>query len=404
MRNCKLLIKALFLSLFMGIILAPNAIRVTAADKPDKPQITLTESKDGKTIKVTIHATEGAEGYKIYIKGSDDTKFKALKTIKKDGSEERSFTIKKLDSGKYSIRVKAYAKVDGKTIWSSYSKTKKAQIGVKKTELVEEKTEEPQEPVKEPDKETEKEPESTPVEEPEPEIKRYDFSAVKAGDIIQFGSYEQDNIKKNGKEPIEWLVLECTDDELFVVSRYILDRMYYNYPYGAVTWENCSMRKWLNDDFYNAAFGEEESKAIKTTTVKNEDNIGFGTEGGNDTIDKVFLLSLSDVLNPQYGFDSSLALHWGDNWVEDINRRCSCTEYAKAKGVFVQPGLHENYMTTEGVTASSWWLRSIGGVADHAACVNATGSVEAYGVGVYGKNNKGGDFGVRPAMWIDVGA
>lgn len=407
MRICKLFFKALLLSLLMGLILAPNAIRVSAADKPDKPQITLTESKDGKTIKVTIHTTEGADGYKIYIKGSDDTKFKALKTIKKDGTQERSYTIKKMDAGKYSIRVKAYNKVDGKTVWSSYSKIKKAQIIEKKDEPTDDKQDDSQELVKEPEKDQQNPAGNDSVEDPEPQTKEFDFSSVKAGDIIQFGSYEQDNVKKNGKEPIDWIVLERTDDELFVVSRYILDWHPYHDRFGEITWEKCTLRQWLNEDFYHAAFDEDEKKLIKTTTIKNEDNPVWNTEGGNDTLDKLFLLSMRDVLNPNYGFDKEMVNH---NSREDINRRCACTEYARARGVFVQPGLQANYMTTENRTASSWWLRSIGGrsdqttggMADHVLSVSATGIVGDYGIGAYGTNNKGGKEGVRPAMQIKV--
>ena len=390
MRFYKSVFKILFLSFLMGLLLTAGTTRVQAADKPDKPQITLTESKDGKTIKVTISATEGADGYKIYIKGTEDTKFKALKTIKKDGSEERSFTIKKLDVGKYSIRVKAYAKVDGKTVWSSYSKTKKAQIG--ENESVEEKTEDPQEQVKEPDKETEKEPESAAVEVTEPEVKRYDFSAVKAGDIIQFGSYEQDNIKKNGKEPIEWIVLERTEDELFLLSRYLLDQMYYHKPFENVTWENCSIRNWLNDDFYNSAFNDVEKEMIKTSLVKNEDNPLHGTDGGNDTYDKVFLLSIADMVNPDYGFSPEYQ-------EQDMNRRCTATTYAIARGVGKRT--KEEYQTLEGTKAFYWWLRSPGAYADHAVTIGVTGWVGTYGPGVYGESNKS-DEGVRPAMWIKV--
>ena len=349
----------------------------SASSKPAKPVISAQVLENGHDVEITISATNGAQGYKIMMKGPEDTKFKKVKTLKKKGTVVRTVVVSDLAEGDYSFKVRAYLKEDGETVWGSYSKI--AAVTIKAAE--EEKTEEQVE------EETEKL--SIPLD-------------AKFGDIIVFGSYEQDNVKKNGKEPIEWVVLSNTNEELFVVSKYILDWQPYHTEYVDITWENCSLRRWLNEEFYANAFSEEESKVIKSATVKNEDNIGFGTEGGNDTTDKVFLLSLSDVLNPQYGFDSTLALYWGDNFVEDVNRRVSCTAYAKARGVFVQPGLNKNYMTTEGVTASCWWLRSIGGVATHAAVVNDTGSVEAYGPGVFGKNIKGGDYGVRPALVIDL--
>ena len=55
------------------------------------------------------------------------------------------------------------------------------------------------------------------------------------------------------------------------------------------------MRKWLNDEFFETAFSAEEQGRIPTTLVTAEDNAEYGTEAGNDTTDKVFLLSVSEV-------------------------------------------------------------------------------------------------------------
>ncbi|MBP3696995.1 MAG: hypothetical protein J6J45_05560, partial [Clostridia bacterium] len=73
-----------------------------------------------------------------------------------------------------------------------------------------------------------------------------DFSDTQVGDYITFGSYEQDNDLSNGKEPIEWLVLDKQDGKVLVISKYALDAKPYNDEYVDVTWETCTLRSWLN--------------------------------------------------------------------------------------------------------------------------------------------------------------
>ena len=73
----------------------------------------------------------------------------------------------------------------------------------------------------------------------------------KVGHYVSFGKYEQDNNTSNGKEKIEWLVLEVKDGKALVISKYALDCKPYNTSSTNVTWETCSLRNWLNNDFIN---------------------------------------------------------------------------------------------------------------------------------------------------------
>lgn len=75
---------------------------------------------------------------------------------------------------------------------------------------------------------------------------------------MSFGKYEQDNNTSNGKEKIEWLVLEVKDGKALVISKYALDCKPYNTSSTNVTWETCSLRNWLNNDFINSAFSATE--------------------------------------------------------------------------------------------------------------------------------------------------
>ena len=123
-----------------------------------------------------------------------------------------------------------------------------------------------------------------------------ELSDVSVGDIIIFGSYEQDNVTSNGKEAIEWEVLDVQDGEALIISKYALDAKPYNQELQSVTWETCTLRKWLNDDFYNTAFSSADKLKIQSTTLINVDNPYYGTEDGNNTVDKVFLLSVDEAI------------------------------------------------------------------------------------------------------------
>lgn len=81
-----------------------------------------------------------------------------------------------------------------------------------------------------------------------------------------------------------------------------LDYRSYNDELVDVTWETSSLRKWLNEEFYNEAFQELEKASIMEKNIRNNDNPIYQTPGGNQTVDKVFLLSYDDMINPLYGF------------------------------------------------------------------------------------------------------
>ncbi len=196
---------------------------------------------------------------------------------------------------------------------------------------------------------------------------------VKVGSTIKFGLYEQDNNTSNGKEDVEWLVLAKEGDKALVISRYALDCRQYDTSYTAVTWEICSLRKWLNGTFFNNAFSSDEQNMIQNTTVTADKNPSYSTFPGNNTTDKVFLLSITEV-NKYFSSDSA--------------RQCIATAYAKAQGAYT------NYSNGN----CWWWLRSPGIDSDHAAFVNHGGSVFDNGSSV-----SSSDRAVRPALWISLG-
>ncbi len=195
--------------------------------------------------------------------------------------------------------------------------------------------------------------------------------SVNVGDTYRFGSYEQDNNKSNGQEDIEWLGLAKEGTKILVISKEALDCKPYNTSYTGVTWETCTLRKWLNNDFINAAFSAEEKAMIPTVTVSADKNPYYSTNLGNATQDQVFLLSITEV-NKYFSSDSA--------------RQCKPTDYAVANGAWESDSGN-----------CWWWLRSPGYYQYYAAYVDIDGTVDEIGYGV-----RYGDRAVRPALWIDL--
>lgn len=196
------------------------------------------------------------------------------------------------------------------------------------------------------------------------------------GDTVFFGVYEQDNNIGNGKESIQWRVLAREDNKILVISEKALDCKPYNTLYANVTWENCSLRQWMNSSFLIAAFSPEEQAQIQSTSVPVDQNPETSTDS-DTTTDKLFLLSISEV-NKYFSSDEA--------------RKCVPTAYAEANGAYLSSSDTKN-----GAATCLWWLRSLGDPQAFAAGVNADGLVGDGGVYV---DNEG--ICVRPALWISL--
>ena len=170
-------------------------------------------------------------------------------------------------------------------------------------------------------------------------------------------------------EPIKWRVLQSENGEAFLLSDVILDKQAYNENDEYITWKESSLRAWLNDKFMNRAFSDEEKEKINITEVVNKDNPVFGTKGGKNTSDKIFLLSLAEVSRKKGGKKYGL--------LDDEMKACENSDFSKK--------------------VSWWWLRSPGDDRYCAAVVNSDGWV--YGDG---SRVNGSDDGVRPALHLHL--
>ena len=225
----------------------------------------------------------------------------------------------------------------------------------------------------------------------------------KVGDVIKFGHYEQDGNTANGKEEIEWQVLKVESNQVLVVSKYALDCKPYNTEYKNVTWETCTLRTWLNNDFKNAAFSSAEQAKIPTVTIVNKNNPKYRTEGGNSTNDQIFCLSLEEMescFGNYNWYDREKMYGYNQNLI------CTPTQYAENNGAYaytITEDDYNNYCKPYGYTrdvigrrVSYWWLRSPGFCNDHACNVATDSSAGADCSGFVDYDY----VGVRPALYI----
>lgn len=225
-----------------------------------------------------------------------------------------------------------------------------------------------------------------------------------ADGFVLMGEYEQDNDKSNGLEPIEWMILDENENGILLISRYALECMPYDKGDEDTTWETCSLREWMNKDFYNKSFSNDEKKLINTTHLVNEDNRRYGTDGGKDTDDKVFALSTLEAM--EY-FELN-------DWWEDKDIGFSeesiaeGTPHVLAGGAIVYEPLSETDLAGElsylpysskalGTVGVCWWLRSSGG---SGICVANVDNVGEFGPGFYGSYQTYADYCARPALYI----
>lgn len=244
-------------------------------------------------------------------------------------------------------------------------------------------------------------------------IKQSDAIFGASGAVNHYSTYynwpDSDTYLYFKYEPIKWRVLKTDGDKAFLLADKILDdRPYNSSDTKSNMWEQSTVRSWLNgydtptstygtasSSFMDTAFTTAEQNAIDTTSLENADNIKSGNEGGNDTTDKVFLLSEAEVYTEAangYGFVSN-------KYTFDEAKRSKPSTYAKAMGT---------EWSTEDIDKGNcvWWLRSPGELTNFAAGVVGHGSVIYCGSVGY-KNN-----GVRPALnmklsssnlWRDAG-
>ncbi len=197
---------------------------------------------------------------------------------------------------------------------------------------------------------------------------------LEPGETVTFGTFEQDNDRRNGKEAIEWIVLAKEEKRILLLSKYALDSREFHTGWKGAAWDASSIRRWLNGVFYNGAFVYAEKIQILQTELTNPQNPEYETSSGKDTKDRIFLLSLEE-------FETC--------FTPGIPRTVEFTPYAVAE--------HER-KDTWGISGEGWWLRTIGSEAFRPVYVWKDGEV-VNNLDNFACNAM---LAVRPAMWVTL--
>lgn len=206
-------------------------------------------------------------------------------------------------------------------------------------------------------------------------------SSAQVGSTVQLGGYD-------------WRILDVQDGKALVLSEKTLtNKMYHSAGGIGVTWEKSEIREWLNGEFYDDTFTPDEKEKIIETKIENKDNQWYGTEGGADTMDKVFLLSLEEVVK-----------YFGDSgWLAN-----KPDYYAYIDDMYNEKRIAKDQDGND----SFWWLRSPGyqdvyndddNDDSYAAAVGTDGIIQfALMMNVVNRKIYAGNGGVRPALWLEL--
>jgi hypothetical protein len=190
--------------------------------------------------------------------------------------------------------------------------------------------------------------------------------AVASGIAAQIKNGEKRNLQFG---QYKWRVLEVLRDKALIITEDVIETsIAYHGSRTNVTWESCDLRRYLNGNFLQK-FSEAEERQILQTRIQNPNNPEHGTNGGSDSNDKVFLLSIQEA------------------------RRYFASDAERCEGV-------SRYTHTDGKNyARWWWLRSPGDSSCNAAIVINDGYVYVFGRDVDYVDTYGG---LRPALWLNL--
>lgn len=220
-----------------------------------------------------------------------------------------------------------------------------------------------------------------------------DNNGVTTWDCVWFGNYWQSS--ESTKEPIKWRILSVNGNDAFLLADQNLDCVRYDETYTDVTWEKCTLRSWLNgysassnkygkdysrDNFIDAAFSQAEQSAIQRTSVINDNNPSYGTNGGNTTQDKIYLLSIAEASNASYGFNATFN-------TESDTRIANNTAHVPAHSIMNGAG-----------RVDAWWLRSPGYDSYHVSTISRSGRGNDDGIYAFLYDH----FASRPVLHLDL--
>ena len=186
------------------------------------------------------------------------------------------------------------------------------------------------------------------------------------GQLIKFGKYY-------------WYVLFIQNEKALILCANIIERRAYNDKKGVTTWKDCTLRQYLNTNFFDSFNPHDKNRIVEVRIINSKNPWDFGTIECCDTKDRIFLLSIDEIVN-YFGDSKKLKNKDPKNkfHIDDVFNPNRIAKYKNNKNC-------------------RWWLRSPGKDNTYAANIDEDGYIRLYGDIVYNKK-----IGIRPALWIDL--
>lgn len=224
------------------------------------------------------------------------------------------------------------------------------------------------------------------------EIKKKIDNSLQFSDKLSFGKYPTGANGESGE--IIWRVIAVEEERILLLSEYLLDARNFHEQDEAVYWESCDLREWLNGEFYNLSFSDEEKKYILTSCINTPANQMYGTACGTEVENPVFLLSTEEIY--LYFTENPDSFYYQNNQFQTVGQvsflRAKYTDYARMRTSYVNSGKD---------LAGFWWLRTSGKEQTTAARITSTPQLHMSGIEVkFPPNGDRPAGGVRPAIWI----
>ncbi len=170
------------------------------------------------------------------------------------------------------------------------------------------------------------------------------------GDIVSFGHESNDN-----ETELEWRVLSKKEKKVLLITKYSVGNQPYHETRESITWENCSLRKWLNEDFYDEKFSGAEKKLIRKQKLSNISDPEYGIDAGNDTEDKIFLLSLKEAKKYfSSDLDRSIGRTW---WLRSPGATSKGAKVVFSDGDFMEGTYYGTYVECYCAVRPSLWVK-----------------------------------------------
>lgn len=173
------------------------------------------------------------------------------------------------------------------------------------------------------------------------------LSTYRVGNTVQMGCQDK---------PLRWRVIGEHGKMRLLFAEESVASLPYSARYVDSSWRECSLRRWLNQDFFRSVFTKEQQMKIMNTRVDNPPSPKYHTSGGFPSVDKLFLLSEGEIAEylPEQA-DRSTGYWW---WLRSPGISLLCAVSIDEEGAVYENGINVDY-PTGGVRPAMWVLLKV---------------------------------------------